>query len=218
MTLDEEFKIIEEFVKDGNANFLKPKSDKYKANSKDHIKKLKEYFSNARPENKKKRKPSKTQNDEVLWEFIKSKHDLSDNQVKEYSKFHKLAMTYETILGSFLEEFVYLNLKDLGWIWCSGNIIQDIDFIKKTKDEDNTKYNWVSLQIKTSDNTENAPASRVRDGTSILKWYRRFSKDSTKDNWGELIKLVSENNEETEKIIKEKLTDEKYKEFLKTKN
>ena len=60
---------------------------------------------------KKKRKPSKTQNDEVLWEFIKSKHDLSDNQVKEYSKFHKLAMTYETILGSFLEEFVYLNLK-----------------------------------------------------------------------------------------------------------
>ncbi|MDC3099506.1 SinI family restriction endonuclease [Candidatus Pelagibacter sp.] len=218
MTLDEEFKIIEEFIKDGNANFLKPKSDKYKANSKDHIKKLKEYFSNARPENKKKRKPSKTQNDEVLWEFIKSKHDLSDNDVKEYSKFHKLAMTYETILGSFLEEFVYLNLKDLGWIWCSGNIIQDIDFIKKTKDEDDTKYNWVSLQIKTSDNTENAPASRVRDGTSILKWYRRFSKDSTKDNWGELIKLVSENNEEIEKIIKEKLTDEKYKEFLKTKN
>ena len=127
-------------------------------------------------------------------------------------------MTYETILGSFLEEFVYLNLKDLGWIWCSGNIIQDIDFIKKTKDEDDTKYNWVSLQIKTSDNTENAPASRVRDGTSILKWYRRFSKDSSKDNWGELIKLVSENNEEVEKIIKEKLTDEKYKEFLKTKN
>ena len=218
MTLDEEFKIIEEFVKNGNANFLKPKSPKYKANSKDHIKKLKEYFSNARPGNKKKRKPSKTQNDEVLWEFIKSKHDLSDDQVKEYSKFHKLAMTYETILGSFLEEFVYLNLKDLGWIWCSGNIIQDIDFIKKTKDEENTKYNWVSLQIKTSDNTENAPASRVRDGTSILKWYRRFSKDSTKDNWGELIKLVSENNEEIEKIIKEKLTDEKYKEFLKTKN
>ena len=218
MTLDEEFKIIEEFVKDGNANFLKPKSDKYKANSKDHLKKLKEYFLNARPENKKKRKPSKTQNDEVLWEFIKSKHDLSDNQVKEYSKFNKLAMTYETILGSFLEEFVYLNLKDFGWIWCSGNIIQDIDFIKKTKDEDNTKYNWVSLQIKTSDNTENAPASRVRDGTSILKWYRRFSKDSTKDNWGELIKLVSENNEEIEKIIKEKLTDEQYKGFLKTKN
>ena len=54
MTLDEEFKIIEEFVKDGNANFQKPKSDKYKANSKDHLKKLKEYFLNARPENKKK--------------------------------------------------------------------------------------------------------------------------------------------------------------------
>ena len=67
-------------------------------------------------------------------------------------------MTYETILGSFLEEFVYINLKDLGWIWCSGNIVQDIDFIKNT-DEKNTNYNWVSLQIKTSDNTENAPAS-----------------------------------------------------------
>jgi len=218
MTPDEEFEIIKEFVEEGNANFLKPKSDKYKANSKDHLKKLKEYFLNARPENKKKRKPSKTQNDEILWEFIKSKYDLTDDKVKEYSKFHKIAMTYETILGSFLEEFVYINLKDLGWIWCSGNIVQDIDFIKKNTDEKNTNYNWVSLQIKTSDNTENAPASRVRDGTSILKWYRRFSKDSTKDNWGELIKLVSENNEEIEKIIKEKLTDEQYKGFLKTKN
>ena len=69
-----------------------------------------------------------------------------------------------------------------------------------------------------SDNSENAPASRVRDGTSILKWYRRFSQDNSKDNWGELIKLVSENNQETKTIIEEKLTDEKYKEFLKTKN
>ena len=69
-----------------------------------------------------------------------------------------------------------------------------------------------------SDNSENAPASRVRDGTSILKWYRRFSQDSSKDNWGELIKLVSENNQETKTIMEEKLTDEKYKEFLKSKN
>lgn len=218
MTLEEEFKIINEFVKDGNANFLEPRSNKYEANSEDHIKKLKEYFSNARPENKKKRRPSKTQNDEVLWEFIKSKHDLSDDQVKEYSKFHKLAMTYETILGSFLEEFIYKNLKDFGWVWCSGNIVQDIDFIKKTKDENKSQYKWISLQIKNSDNSENAPASRVRDGTSILKWYRRFSQDSSKDNWGELIKLVSENNQETKTIMEEKLTDEKYKEFLKTKN
>tara|TARA_B100001250_G_C19737890_1_gene761652 strand:+ start:503 stop:1159 length:657 start_codon:yes stop_codon:yes gene_type:complete len=218
MNLDEEFKIIKEFVKEGKANFLKPKSDKYKSNSKEHLVKLKEYFSNARPENKKERKPSKTQNDEVLWEFIKSKHELTEDQVKEYSKYHKLAMTYETILGNFLEEFIYKNLKEFNWIWCSGNIIQDIDFIKKTNDKENTQYNWVSLQIKTSDNTENAPASRVRDGTSILKWYRRFSKDNTKDNWGELVNLVSENNEETKKILEEKLTDEKYKEFLKTKN
>ena len=167
---------------------------------------------------KKKRKPSKTQNDEVLWEFIKSKYDLTDDKVKEYSKFHKIAMTYETILGSFLEEFVYINLKDLGWIWCSGNIVQDIDFIKKNTDEKNTNYNWVSLQIKTSDNTENAPASRVRDGTSILKWYRRFSQDSSKDNWGELINLVSENNEEIKNIIKDKLTDLNYKNFLQSKN
>ena len=29
MNLDEEFKIIKEFVKEGKANFLKPKSDKY---------------------------------------------------------------------------------------------------------------------------------------------------------------------------------------------
>ncbi len=210
MTLDEEFKIIEEFVKDGNANFLKPKSDKYKANSKDHLKKLKEYFLNARPENKKKRKPSKTQNDEVLWEFIKSKHDLSDNQVKEYSKFHKLAMTYETILGSFLEEFVYLNLKDFGWIWCSGNIIQDIDFIKKEIKDDNS-VNWIALQVKNSDNSENAASSRVRVGTKIIKWYRRLSRVESKDNWEELINLVDEND----KDLKDQLTEKNYLTYLK---
>ena len=124
MTLEEEFKIINDFVKDGNANFLEPRSNKYEANSEDHIKKLKEYFSNARPENKKKRRPSKTQNDEVLWEFIKSKHDLSDDQVKEYSKFHKLAMTYETILGSFfggvyLQKFKRFWMGMVFWKYCS---------------------------------------------------------------------------------------------------
>ena len=47
---------------------------------------------------------------------------------------------------------------------------------------------------------------------------RRFSQDRSKDNWGELINLVSENNEEIKNIIKDKLTDLNYKNFLQSKN
>ena len=210
MTLDEEFEIIKEFVEAGNGNFRKPVGKKIKDNTKEHFEQLKKFLKSARPEFKQKnKKKSKTKPDIALWEFIKLKYNLEDDKVSEYSKFHKIAMSYEGILGNFLEEFIYLAIKNYDWIWCSGSIVQDIDFIKKNNTEE---LKWTILQVKNSDISENAASSRVRPAdTNIIKWYRRFSKDNTKHNWIELIDLISEDDDERKELLTEKLTEEKYK-------
>jgi hypothetical protein len=112
-------------------------------------------------------------------------------------------MSIETKLGTLLESFIYKYAKDHDWIWCSGNILQDIDFIKKDiKDKHN--YNWIALQVKNSDNSENAASSRVRVGTNIVKWFRRLSKVKNKDNWSELIKIIKSDDKELIKNLCEK--------------
>ena len=68
------------------------------------------------------------------------------------------------------------------------------------------------LQVKNSDNSENDASSRVRDGTNIKKWFRRFSKVKDKDNWKELVEMVNENDEE----LANELTEENYIKYLKS--
>ena len=49
-------------------------------------------------------------------------------------------------------------------------IVKDIDFINKNIDQDG-KIQWTALQVKNSDNSENAASSRVRVGTNIKNIY-----------------------------------------------
>ena len=46
------------------------------------------------------------------------------------------------------------------------------------------------LQIKTSDNSENSSSSRVRQGTPIGKWFRRFSRRPGVYNWESLNRML----------------------------
>ena len=129
----------------------------------------------------------------------------------EFARYHKIAMSIETKLGNLLESFIYKYIKNFDWIWCSGNIVQDIDFIKKETKEDNS-VDWISLQVKNSDNSENSSSSRVRVGTNIIKWYRRLSRVKNKDNWQDLINLV----DESDKDLKDQLTEKNYLKYLKS--
>jgi hypothetical protein len=211
MTLDEEFEIIKEFVKEDEGSFKKPsKKATYKYGDKKHFKSLKESFVKSRNLKMSIKEPE-TITDDALWEYIKLQKNLSDEKINEFAKYHKIAMSIETKLGSLLEGFIYKHISKHDWIWCSGNILQDIDFIKK-KFNNEGNVEWISLQVKNSDNSENAASSRVRVGTNIKKWFRRLSKVKNKDNWIELIKIV---NNDDEKLASE-LTEENYVKYLKS--
>lgn len=46
---------------------------------------------------------------------------------------------------------------------------------------------WEAVQVKNRDNTENSSSSAIRQGTTIEKWFRTYSKPSrkraTNTNW-----------------------------------
>src|SRR6202453_1801536 len=62
-----------------------------------------------------------------------------------------------------------------GWIWCSGTSVKAVDFIHY--DEKNNEWNL--LQVKNRDNTENSSSSKIRDNTTIKKWFRTYSQRDT---------------------------------------
>ena len=191
MNLKDEFKLILEFEKKNRNMFLKgkpfsaSKAKDFKYGNKAHEKLLEEKFINGRKE--KKPKKSNIVPDAAVYEYIIAKHSIND--IETVRKYHNIAMDAENKMGHLLEEYIYQNIKNSGWIWCSGDILRAIDFIKK--DENNKKDPWRALQIKSSDNSENSSSNKVRKNTKIKieKWFRRFSQ-RTETNWPKLVDLT----------------------------
>lgn len=214
MKPEKEFEIIKKFEKDNQYIFAEGKPfNKYRAKkieygSKKHLEILKDRFLNDRPNNKYKKEKDENKNkvipDSAIYEYIKEKHNFDDetsNLVKDY---HNIAMDAENRFGYYLEEFIYSKIKSQNWVWCTGSILRSIDFIKE--DTENNKDPWIMLQIKNSDNSENSSSNKIRKGTNIKKWFRRFSKKNA-TNWEKLIEITS--NQE--------LTEENFLKFLKDK-
>lgn len=196
MSLDQEFESIKQFNKDNidtlfihleNSNILDyRKNKKYKYGSEDHFVALKEKFISGREVKIEKEQLSEP--DPALYFAIKTKLNIQDDEeLKSIQKSHSLCMEMENIIGAILEEYIYSISKELNWIWCSGDIIRAIDFIKKNEDD-----SWEMLQIKNSDNSENSSSKKVRKGTTIKMWFRRFSKRK-KFNWEELNTIMNTN-------------------------
>lgn len=92
---------------------------------------------------------------------------LTMEHLEQINYAHRLSMSAENIQGLLLEEFLAEQLADYGWHCCWGESVRHVDFC-------NTDGSL--LQVKNRSNTENAPSSSVREGTSIEKWYRVHAK------------------------------------------
>ena len=90
---------------------------------------------------------------------------------------HKKAMASENIVGDILERYIAHVLEPHGWVWASGSILRAIDFIYQDE-----HGNWILLQVKNRDNSENSSSSAIREGTDIKKWFRSFSRKQD-TNW-----------------------------------
>ena len=202
MKLDEEFKIIKEFAKENKNLFsdgkkiLSHRSKKVDYFSNQHLDQIKENFIESRDF---KNKEVSTVPDDAVYIYIKKKFNKTDKEIKLIKESHNMGMSAEDLIGHTLEEYIYSETNSENWIWCSGNILRSIDFIKKEIDGENTI--WKMLQIKNSDNSENSSSKKVREGTPIKHWFRRFSKRKA-HNWEKLNELMSNKNLSEENFLK----------------
>jgi hypothetical protein len=113
--------------------------------------------------------------DEMVSFIMEKAYGHSPEKCQEIKLAHQHSMGAENCVGNLLERYLNEQLKDQGWSWCCGDFVQAIDFIRREDDG-----SWILLQIKNRDNTENSSARAIRDGTTIQKWYRSFSKDTKK--------------------------------------
>jgi uncharacterized protein CbrC (UPF0167 family) len=134
-------------------------------------------------------KPS-TVPDDVVTVVMEHAYGYSKKDLESIKLEHQHAMCAENCVGNLLERYLDSKLRDSSWSWCCGEFVKAIDFLGR-----NEKNEWIALQIKNRNNSENSSSSAIRDGTRIQKWFRSFSKDTIKGrpsftNWNNLPPLM----------------------------
>lgn len=163
------------------------------------------------PPSKRKASPKKSCNDPALENIVYYATGEQKEQVKRMLAYHNLFMSAENIQGNLLEEYINNNIQKYGWIWCNGTVLQAIDFCSIDGN--------VLLQIKNKNNTENSSSSKVREGTTIEKWYRLGSQKSKGKiipsyKWDKLNEIINA-HVITDVIPDCHMTEDDYQKFLK---
>jgi len=121
--------------------------------------------------------------DKMVGVVMESAYGYSSSELEHIIREHQHSMSAENCVGALLERYLDSVLRNHGWIWCCGDFIRGVDFIFERSDD------WIMLQIKNRDNTENSSGAAIRDGTTIEKWFRTYSK-SGRTNWEKLPPLM----------------------------
>lgn len=137
--------------------------------------------------------PPATIPDEMVSFILKNYFNVPEGNLERAKNEHLLSMGAENLVGELLERYLASIMEPLGWIWCSGSTVKAVDLIKPPTSPSGA---WRLLQVKNRDNSENSSSAAIRNGTTIEKWFRTFSK-KTGSNWGafpaeEIRHLVSE--------------------------
>lgn len=148
--------------------------------------------------------PPGTATDPAVCLILEKYFGYAPTTLDELIKSHKDAMAAENIVGELLERFLAEILEPHGWLWCSGSVVKSVDFVKEMPTGE-----WVLLQIKNRDNSENSSSQSVRNGTSIQKWFRAFSRKQ-EFNWSAFPLAPNDPPE-----LKNQLTETKFREFIK---
>ena len=123
--------------------------------------------------------------DELVSLVMQEAYGYSEEDCEKIKKEHQDSMCAENCIGALLERYLDRCLHDSGWVWCCGEFVKAVDFIKPVVVSGEETREWLALQIKNRDNSENSSSKDVRKGTKIDKWFRGFSvKGGT--NWDNL--------------------------------
>ncbi|HBW3402832.1 SinI restriction endonuclease [Klebsiella quasipneumoniae] len=176
--LSSKFQYLVKFLSQFPETCSKPRGRKLqeKMGQMEHIEYLARNFSESRLPRKP--MPPTTIPDEVVSIVLNISFNIPQENLDRIKEEHRLSMAAENIVGDLLERYLAEKLEPSGWIWCSGTIVKSVDFIHF---DEETKE-WGLLQVKNRDNTENSSSSKIRDNTTIKKWFRTYSqRDAT--NW-----------------------------------
>lgn len=122
--------------------------------------------------------PPATIPDEMVSFVLEHYFDVKAKNLDRIKREHALSMGAENIVGNLLEHYLSSVLELHGWVWCAGSLVKAVDFVKPPINQ----TDWVLLQVKNRDNSENSSSSAIRIGTRIDKWHRTFSKKPG-SNW-----------------------------------
>ena len=111
--------------------------------------------------------------DEMVSVILHEYFGIAASDLEQAKREHLLSMGAENLVGDLLERYLASILEPRGWIWCSGAMVKAVDFVKAPAQPGGE---WRMLQVKNRDNSENSSSSAIRNGTSIEKWHRTFSK------------------------------------------
>lgn len=178
---DSKFKILLKFLQ-AHPETLSSRKKTLGIDTEERINALHEHYLNERTK-KLELNESNTIPDIAVSIILKQWKNFSDEKLDQIKIEHKLSMSAENKVGQLLERYIAETLEPYGWVWCAGDFVKAIDFIKYNQQ---TKT-WKAVQIKNRKTTENSSSSAIRNGTNIQKWFRTFDKPSRKrssdDNW-----------------------------------
>lgn len=123
--------------------------------------------------------PPATVPDEMVSVILHEYFGIAAGDLEQAKRQHLLSMGAENLIGELLERYLASILEPRGWIWCSGAMVKAVDFVKAPT---RARGEWRTLQVKNRDNSENSSSSAIRNGTTIEKWHRTFSKKEG-SNW-----------------------------------
>ena len=118
--------------------------------------------------------------DEIVSLIMRAVYGYTHEETEKIKLEHQRSMLAENCVGALLERYLDSKLFEHGWVWCCGDFVKAIDFLKPL---DNGS--WIALQIKNRDNSENSSSSAIRQGTRIVKWFRTKSRTGA-TNWENL--------------------------------
>lgn len=142
--------------------------------------------------------------DEAVGIILQAIFGYNAQKLEDIKITHLQSMAAENKVGELLEMYLAEKIEAIGWVWCSGNFVKAVDFLKWENG------NWRLLQIKNRDNTENSSSSQIRNGTNIEKWFRTYSKPSsrrsTNTNWENFPEDIHLSEREFLSFISQKLS------------
>jgi hypothetical protein len=163
-----------EFLRD-NPQHFSLRSRRLVIGSEEYYEKTAAKFVHGRHSNPRPSPPS-TIPDPAVRIVLSSHYGIDSKRLDAVEREHQHAMASENFVGKLLERYLADRLEPHGWIWCAGDFVKAIDFLRPKGP------NWQPIQVKNRDNSENSSSAAIRDGTDIEKWFRTYSRTG-ETNW-----------------------------------